>query len=132
MLPMLMDTAQAFRKLMKSSQERTMGINETESEPIQSDFEGDPAMRDLIELFVSEMPSQAIRLSDLFESKQIDDLQQLARQLKGAAGGYGFGVLSDAAAELEDAIKVSDEVEQMRSQVDQLIDLCQRTRTTAG
>ncbi len=109
-----------------------MGINEADSEPIQSDFEGDPAMRDLIELFVSEMPSQATRLSDLFEGNQIDDLQQLARQLKGAAGGYGFGVLSDAAAELEDAIKVAGVVEHMRSQVDQLIDLCQRTRTSAG
>ena len=108
-----------------------MNKYEAGSEPIQSDFEGDPEMRELIDLFVSEMPSKASRLSDLFEGQQIDDLQRLAHQLKGSAGGYGFGVISDVAGELENALKTQSELENARSQVEQLIDLCQRTRSTS-
>jgi HPt (histidine-containing phosphotransfer) domain-containing protein len=108
-----------------------MNKNESGSEPIQSDFEGDPQMRDLIDLFVSEMPSKASRLSDLFDGQQVDDLQRMAHQLKGAAGGYGFGSISEAAADLEQTLKAQDELESARSQVEQLIDLCQRTRSTS-
>lgn len=108
-----------------------MKNDEARSQPIQSDFADDPQMRELIELFVSEMPEKASRLTDLFDGRQIDDLQRLAHQLRGSAGGYGFGTISDAAAELENAIKSRGELEQMRSQVDQLIDLCQRTRSTS-
>jgi len=108
-----------------------MKKNEAGSESIQSDFAGDPEMRELIDLFVSEMPAKASRLTDLFEGRQIEDLQQLAHQLRGAAGGYGFGAISDAAAELEEALRTQDELEQAKSQVDQLIDLCQRTRSAS-
>jgi len=106
-----------------------MDTNKMDQGPIQSDFNGDPQMQELIELFVSQMPSKASRLSELFERQHIDDLKRLAHQLKGAAGGYGFGVISEAAAELERSIKAEEELERMKSQVDQLIDLCQRTRT---
>ena len=108
-----------------------MNKHEAGSQPIQSDFAGDPEMRELIELFVSEMPAKASRLTDLFDGQQIEDLQRLAHQLRGAAGGYGFGEISDAAAELEEAILSQSELEQMRSHVDQLIDLCQRTCSTS-
>jgi len=108
-----------------------MNQDESGSDPIQSDFAGDPQMRELIDLFVSEMPTRATRLSALFEGQQIDDLQRLAHQLKGAAGGYGFGPISEAAAELEDAIVSREELDLVRSQVDQLIDLCQRTRSAS-
>ena len=104
-----------------------MTPNELNQGPIQSDFDGDPQMRELIELFVSQMPSKATQLSALFEGQQLDELQRLAHQLKGAAGGYGFGVISEAAADLERSIKAEAELESMRSQIDQLIDLCQRT-----
>lgn len=109
-----------------------MNQNEVGPDPIQSDFDGDPAMRELIELFVSEMPAKATKLSELFEEQQIDELRRLAHQLKGAAGGYGFGVISEAAAKLEQSIKSLEEAEQMHEQVEALIDLCQRTRSAAG
>lgn len=109
-----------------------MNTNEMGPGPIQSDFEGDPQMRELIELFVSEMPDKATRLSDLFEGRQIDDLERLAHQLKAAAGGYGFGVISEAAGELEETIRAQDELDRVRDQVDQLIKLCQRTRSASN
>lgn len=109
-----------------------MSHSDISPEPIYSDFVNDPEMRELIELFVSEMPVKVSRLSDLFDGLQIDELQRLAHQLKGAASGYGFGQISEAAKELEDALKAQDELEEARSQVEQLIDLCQRTRSTSG
>ena len=106
-----------------------MTTNGMDQGPIQSDFNGDPEMRELIDLFVSQMPAKADKLSDLFHGQQIDDLKRLAHQLKGAAGGYGFGIISEAAAQLEQSIKAEEELDQVRTQVDQLIDLCQRTRS---
>lgn len=105
------------------------GDDRKNPEPVRSDFEGDPAMRSLIDLFVSQMPEKASRLSDLFEGGHIDDLERLAHQLRGAAGGYGFGEISEAAAGLEDACRAEEELDGLRSQVDELVDLCQRART---
>ncbi|MCB9847858.1 MAG: Hpt domain-containing protein [Phycisphaeraceae bacterium] len=105
-----------------------MSTDGTGAGPIRSDFDNDPEMRELIDLFVSEMPTNASRLSDLFEGRQIEDLQRLASRIKGAAGGYGFGVIRDAARNLEEAIETIDDLDAMRDQVDQLIDLCQRTK----
>ena len=109
-----------------------MGTNTRGPDPIESDFEGDPQMRELIEFFVSEMPAKASRLSALFECQQIEDLERLAHQLKGAAGGYGFGVISEAAADLVVSIRAEEELERLRSQVEQLIDLCRRTRSATN
>jgi HPt (histidine-containing phosphotransfer) domain-containing protein len=94
--------------------------------PVRSDFADDPEMRELVELFVADMPERVQQMSRLFAGRQIDELKRLTHQLKGAAGGYGFGMISEAAGELEGSIRSQKQVESLRDQVNDLIELCRR------
>jgi HPt (histidine-containing phosphotransfer) domain-containing protein len=62
-------------------------------------------MRELIELFISEMPGKINELRLLSDSGDLVKLQRLAHMLKGACGGYGFPTLGQAAAKIEDSLK---------------------------
>lgn len=69
--------------------------------PLVSDFADDPSMAEIIGEFVAELPDrvaairEAVRLSDTVKVRRI------AHQLKGAGGGYGFPVISEAAGAVE-------------------------------
>ena len=97
-----------------------------------SEFADDPEMLELIRLFVEEIPSRVASLQSLWESRRIQDLRRAVHQLKGAGGGYGFGPLGAAAAQLESSIirAETDSGEQalgrIQRELDDLIDMCRR------
>jgi len=95
-------------------------------EPLQSAFAGDPDMDVMVELFVDEMPDRVAAIGACWREQRWDDLQRLAHSLKGAAGGYGFEPITDAAARLEQAVRERDEAARLKSAVDELVDLCRR------
>lgn len=108
--------------------------------PLLSEFEGDADMRELIEMFVGEMPEKVRSLESLWRTRDLEPLRRLAHQLKGAGGGYGFSAVSSAAARLEDRLKAvmgPDEtipettLTGLQTEVSDLINLCQRVRTAA-
>ena len=68
-----------------------------------SEFAEDPDFRELLEQFCREVFSRGITMQSLLEHHELRQLEVLAHQLKGAAGGYGFPELSDYAARLEAA-----------------------------
>jgi HPt (histidine-containing phosphotransfer) domain-containing protein len=74
-------------------------------EPIRSIYENDPDMADLVRSFAAEAPNRAQLLEDLLAEGQLDELQRIAHQLKGAGGGYGFSLVTDVSARLEEALK---------------------------
>jgi len=94
---------------------------------IRSTFAGDADMRELIELFVGELPQRLADMTRSFDTGDWLELRRFAHQLKGASGSYGFGALTPAAAQLEQACKepVSSAI---RAALDELIDLCSRIR----
>lgn len=96
--------------------------------PIVSEFSDEPEMLELIGLFVAEMPGWVERIEAAWKRQRLTDLQRLAHQLKGAAGGYGFSVIGDTAAELEGRLEEDEpeEIEEIRELVESLVDLCQR------
>ena len=53
------------------------------------------------------------------DSESMDRLAYLAHQLKGSGGSYGFGQISDDAAEIERAVENSDEAT-LREKVESL------------
>lgn len=100
------------------------------SEPLRSTFSDDPEMRDLLELFVQELPQRVDALCEALNNKATDDLQYIAHQLKGAGAGYGFGPISDAAAELEEAMDAAaSDAETIRAAFDRLVQTCSRAIT---
>ena len=77
--------------------------------PVYSDFSDDPDYSELLKFFVDALPERTARLQDLQQSRKFESLRELAYQLKGAGGGYGFPGLSEAARELESACKETNQ-----------------------
>ncbi len=94
--------------------------------PLVSDFAGDPDMAELVEDYVMNLPQRAAAISSACASEQLDVLRSLAHQVKGSAGGYGFGPITEQAAQVEALLYQEAELEEIRKQVDALVDLCNR------
>lgn len=69
--------------------------------PIHSEFESDPDLRDLVVQFVDELDERVNGIRRAFLEDDVATLRRIAHQLKGAAGGYGFDPIGDAASRLE-------------------------------
>lgn len=94
---------------------------------ITSDLAGDPEMRELIQMFVDELPERIAALEQAWEGANAAEIARIAHQLKGASAGYGFKVVGDAAARLEHFIKgAQDDLAGAKSDFDALVDLCGR------
>ena len=83
-------------------------------------------MMELMEFFVDEMGERTAQLDAAFHAHDADTLRDLAHQLKGAAGGYGFQVISDAASKVELPLKEGAEIQAVQGELDELISLCNR------
>lgn len=99
-----------------------------EESPIVSEYANDPDMVELVEGFVARIPTRRTALWGAYESRNAVDLKRLAHQLKGAAGGFGFPILTQVAATLEAAIDVNGDITSVEPQLRQLDGLLLRTR----
>lgn len=95
---------------------------------IKSQYADDPEMRELVKEFVTALPERVLALRNAFEEQRLRDLQRLAHQLKGAAGGYGYPTVGSAAGVLETTLKTPEpiELDRVREQLDDLVGLCSR------
>ena len=99
---------------------------------IRSEFSNDPNMREIVEMYVTEMPERISMLSGLWSAQKFEDLRRVAHQLKGASGGYGFAVVGAAAGRLEGTLLsltdggAASNLRELREQVDELLSLCRR------
>lgn len=94
--------------------------------PLISDFAGDPDMAELVEDYVMNLPLRAAAISAALAADQLDELRTLAHQVKGSAGGYGFGPITTQAAQVESLLRNQAQLDQLRKEVDALVDLCNR------
>jgi len=95
---------------------------------IFSTMGNDPDMVELIQEFVAALPERIKSIEDAVNANDLDTLRQLAHQLKGASGGYGFEVLGQAAASLEQSTKAAGSMSQVTGQVQDFVSLCQRAK----
>ncbi len=98
-----------------------------DSGPIFSQIE-DEDMKELVEMFVSELPDRVASYQDAYQKKDWQALSMLAHQMKSAAVGYGFPSISEAAASLEKTLKSGDDYDKASDQVEVLINLCSRAK----
>lgn len=99
---------------------------DAQSNPIRSEFASDSEMTELIEMFVNEMPERISSISTCCREQRLTELQTLAHQLKGSGAGYGFEPISIVAAQLESSLKSHIDIETIRKEVDELVDICRR------
>ena len=93
-----------------------------------SQLAGDPELRELIELFVHELPQRLAKLRLAACANNLPEVGRLAHQLKGAGGSYGFPVLTEAAHELERAAHVIQSSGDVCRALEWLNAVCDRTR----
>ena len=74
-------------------------------EPIRSSFEDDADMMEIVREFAADAQQRAEEIEQHLQSGDVEGLQTLSHQLKGAGGGYGFDAITDTAEALEAAIK---------------------------
>ncbi|HUT95890.1 MAG TPA: Hpt domain-containing protein [Thermoguttaceae bacterium] len=100
----------------------------TSASPLYSTLDADPDLREIVEMFVEEMPDRMASLLDRANSADWEGLRRVAHQLKGAAGSYGFEPITCSAADVEQAIRESRPEEEIRRMVTDLVDLCDRAQ----
>lgn len=99
-----------------------------ENRPVYSDLGGDPDLGELVEMFVDEMEDRIQSLRGAFDAGDLDKLRTLAHQLKGAAGSYGFGTITDAAFAVESSVRRQLSTPQIEHELESLLSLCRRAR----
>ena len=87
-------------------------------------------MREIVERFVAGLPERLQAIKAAADAQDLPLLQRLAHQLKGAAGGYGFPSVTDAAAEVERCIVDHAEPARNRAALGELLALCARARAS--
>lgn len=95
---------------------------------LYSVFADDPEMQEIIGLFVMELPKRTMAMQSALNRADLDLVRILAHQLKGAAGGYGFSTLGEAAALVEAGVKEGCEANVVRSRIGTLIAMAARVR----
>lgn len=97
--------------------------------PLKSTLSEDPDMAELVEFFVEDMTERVETIRSAAQENDLGQLRTVAHQLKGAGTGYGFEPITLCAGTLEHMIDGADpatDTESLRSQIDELINLCQR------
>jgi len=96
-------------------------------EEILSFLEGDPDYQKAVETFVENLPAKIEEMRKAFEKKDLKDLAFKAHALKGLGGFAGFPVFTEKAKSLEETVKAAD-LERIGQQLDEMVQLCMRTR----
>jgi CheY-like chemotaxis protein len=89
---------------------------------LASTYADDPDMVGVIRRFVASLPERVAAL----RSETGAPLVRLAHQLKGAAGGYGFAPITEAAGRVEEALVGGAAPERVRELLGELCALCER------
>ena len=93
-------------------------------EAILSAFADDADLIEIIDIFVSDLPSKLTAMREALANNHHEELQRLAHQLKGAGGSYGYPQLTEVSKTLESAAKIQD-VEGAGMALGELSKLCE-------
>lgn len=95
-------------------------------DPLYSCYGGDPDLGDLVTDFVERMPDRARRLQGHYDNANWSELERAAHQLKGAAGSYGFDILTTEAARLEQSVAAGADSLVIQEALEIVILCCER------
>ena len=87
----------------------------------------DPAKAvELIDAFRGELSARAQRIDQAFQQNDRTRLFELAHQIKGSAGLYGFDKISEIARTICGRLQADDELAELQESVFELVNLCRR------
>ena len=85
-------------------------------------------MRQSLDRFVSHLPQRVEKLLTTLREGDMGQLRTALHQLKGAAGGYGFPPISEAAGKAEERVKAAEALDTIARDVESLVALVQSVR----
>lgn len=95
-------------------------------DPIGSELmRDDPSYADIVVQFVEGLSHRLATMEEALNTSDFQALRVAAHQLKGSGGGYGYPVLTERAAELEQHAKDSLS-DQCGKELEELKQLCAR------
>ena len=86
----------------------------------------EPSVQKLLARFVSRLPDRVALLQSLLRQQDIENLQTAVHQLRGAAGGYGFPMLTERAGAVEKKIRAGEALDAIQNDVASLVELVRR------
>lgn len=101
-------------------------------EPIISSLMDDPDLAALIDGFVAGLRQRVLHFERAFTARDLPSLESAARRLNGEAASYGFQVITDAAADLERAVRDKAPLPVLRHSLNALERLCLAARPIAS
>ncbi len=95
-------------------------------DPISSDLvKDDASFADIVVQFVDGLTNRIDAMDGALSSADFEALRVAAHQLKGSGGGYGYPILTDRAAKLEEWAKAQT-LDECQTCLDELKDICAR------
>ncbi len=98
-------------------------------EPIYSSLSSDLDYQDLVRDFVNEIPLKRKMLDGFVAKGDLPQLHRMIHQLRGSCGGYGFPSLTEAASEIDEALKKGATMEEIMPRLGNFLTLLTRAKT---
>jgi PAS domain S-box-containing protein len=109
-----------------STGSRPPAVDADGSGRIMSSFASDIRIMRIIPEFVDGLPGKVHKMIDLLERNDLPALQQVAHQLLGSCGGYGFDAVTQPARGVEQSIKACKDAEFIKAEVKSLVEVIRR------
>lgn len=101
------DEAAGFFRRYQDMVAKIQAAGHSSAEPIISRFADDREMGEVIRFFIDDLQWRVNELGGAFDAGDWKRLSMSAHELKGAAGGYGFPEITEAAGALEKQLEAS-------------------------
>ncbi len=109
-------------------------MSEQPKPQLRSTFADDPEMAEIVQLFVTELPGRVQALVTAMREGDVAKVKTRAHQLKGAAAGYGFPTIGQAATRVDGVLRSAGSdpkvLEEINSGLQDLVALCRKAAGT--
>ena len=109
----LPDTPDIFPIVSDGASDEPVMVMSGAPDQLVSELANDPDLADIVRAFARALPERAAALAAAVRAENDTETTRLAHQLKGAAGSYGFPVVSTLARTLEVHTRAADREAQM-------------------
>ncbi len=113
--------------------EGTTGMSHASSQtttPLISELAGETDLVNIVQMFIDELPARLAAMSEALGRQDYQTIARCAHQLKGSAGGHGFPIITQVAADLERTATLQQDLNKLATEINELAILCGRARAT--
>jgi len=88
-----------------------------------------PDYQKMVKIFITNLPKRIEEMQDALDKRNLQDLSFKVHTMKGLGGFAGFPIYTEKAKTIEQMI-CDNQIEKIQEQLDEMVQLCQRTKLT--